>query len=362
MKKIFSLLLALALILSLAACGGGEQKPSSNPPEEEPKEPLNLIGNWVQEDADPDSYQAGYISDNRIEVFWITDGGNSSSLYWSGTYDAPTEATETYSWKSKNDTSRTGNALLASGDDEKEFSYSSGKLSYSVSFMGTTKTVALVPTEENYTSLGGAYSEVDASVEKLPVELVNSGYTVYQEGPYTKVSYAVELKNPNEDYAVEFPVIRITSKNADGGILSNDEQTLMAIAAGDTMFYGNVALYEGAAPETVEISVLSGDDDYDFQLQQGSEILYTRDLQVSNISMIDGDHRSFTGEVSNQSKIDLSNYAITVIYKMGDTIVGGTTGYGDALKSGATAPFEIDDYDDFPSESFDGYEIFAIQW
>ena len=73
----------------------------------------------------------------------MSDGGDTKSLYWSGTYEAPTEATENYTWDSVNDTSKTANALLASGDETKTFTYENGVLSYEASALGTTTTVKM---------------------------------------------------------------------------------------------------------------------------------------------------------------------------------------------------------------------------
>ena len=63
---------------------------SANESEEIP----DLSGNWEQE-GKGESYQAGYISDDVIEIYWITD--DSKALYWSGSYEAPTEKTDSFS-------------------------------------------------------------------------------------------------------------------------------------------------------------------------------------------------------------------------------------------------------------------------
>ena len=78
-----------------------------------------------------------------IEINWVSDGGNTKSLYWAGTYVAPTEPTNDYAWTSENDKEKTGMALLASSDDTKEFTYKDGVISYEASAMGTTKKVEL---------------------------------------------------------------------------------------------------------------------------------------------------------------------------------------------------------------------------
>lgn len=116
---------------------------SANESEEIP----DLSGNWEQE-GKGESYQAGYISDDVIEIYWITD--DSKALYWSGSYEAPTVKTDSFSWESKSDKEKTSTALLASLDDSKIFTYDSGKISYEVTVQGVTQTIKMIPTDTDY--------------------------------------------------------------------------------------------------------------------------------------------------------------------------------------------------------------------
>lgn len=104
---------------------------------------LNLVGKWKQIDSESEeNYQEAVIKDNTITVYWVTDRENKS-LYWAGTYKAPQNADEPYSWDSSNDHDQTDKALLASEDDKKTFTYEKGQISYSMSAMGVTTTVHL---------------------------------------------------------------------------------------------------------------------------------------------------------------------------------------------------------------------------
>lgn len=145
-KKIVAMLLVGAMTLSITACSGGAE-PSKDTETKteattEKKEPLDLTGTWKSEEVEG-SYQEATISDSAIEINWVSDGGNTKSLYWAGTYVAPTESTDEYSWISENDKEKTGTALLASSDDTKDFTYKDGVISYEASAMGTTKKVEL---------------------------------------------------------------------------------------------------------------------------------------------------------------------------------------------------------------------------
>lgn len=107
--------------------------------------PTTLIGSWTQKNsAGSEAYMTAIIGDDVIQIYWITDGGDSKSLYWWGSFDKPENLDAVYSWESINDHSKTDSSMLASSDSTKEFLYKNGELSFSASAMGTTKTVRMV--------------------------------------------------------------------------------------------------------------------------------------------------------------------------------------------------------------------------
>ena len=157
-KKFVVLMLSVAVTLSVAACGGSiDEKTSSaatpstsgeESKQEEVKEPVNLEGNWKSEENEGTWMEAD-ISGEVITVNWVMDNGDSSAIYWVGTYQAPTEYTTEYTWTSERDKEQTDDALMASTDDTKDFTYSDAnqELSYKVSVSGITNTVKLTKTE-----------------------------------------------------------------------------------------------------------------------------------------------------------------------------------------------------------------------
>lgn len=119
---------------------GGELQPAA----EEPAAPLDLTGDWKQVNSESaDSYQAATIAGDEILINWVNEAESTTAIYWAGTYDAPTEATDTFTWESVNDTTQTENALLASSDPTKTFTYEDGKLKYQLTAMGVTMTVEM---------------------------------------------------------------------------------------------------------------------------------------------------------------------------------------------------------------------------
>lgn len=198
--------------------------------------------------------------------------------------------------------------------------------------------------------------------EKKPLELVDSGYyfeAAEESYSYNHINYAVEIKNPNENYAITFPTIRITARSADGTIIKTEDMVLNSIAAGDSYKYGNYVAYQGEEPDTIEITVENDDNDY--RKQNDSSYVNSDQLEVFNVSEVDDTFGiKFTGEVTNKSDKDLNMVCVNVIFKSGDKIIGGESTYVDDLSVGKTMPFEIST---FISEPFyDSYEVVAIQW
>lgn len=146
--------LALLAFLGLSAVGCSSAEPSASSsnsaetPAAEQTEvapaPVNLDGEWKQNNSnDPEnSWQAATITGNTIEVYWVSDAGDTKSLYWAGTVEVPAEG-DSFAFDSVNDTTKTDSAMLASGDATKTFTYENDELSYEVTALGTTMTVRL---------------------------------------------------------------------------------------------------------------------------------------------------------------------------------------------------------------------------
>lgn len=105
---------------------------------------LDLTGAWKQTNSKSKTdYQTMVISGNAMEIYWVSEGDGTSSLYWAGTFTPPTMGGDTYSWTSTNDHSKTDAALLASNDDTKAFVYRNGEISYTASAFGSSTTVRM---------------------------------------------------------------------------------------------------------------------------------------------------------------------------------------------------------------------------
>lgn len=145
MKKLIMISLCLVMLTALSiGCSSKKTGSSSGGNTTEEKKIPDLTGEWKQENSKSDaSYQLATITGDTITIDWVGDNGDTKSLYWAGSFVAPTTSDEPYSWDSKNDHSKTEGALLASSDDTKTITYENGVLSYEVSAMGTTTVVKL---------------------------------------------------------------------------------------------------------------------------------------------------------------------------------------------------------------------------
>lgn len=137
-KKLLTVMLGILLVLSLTACRSDAE------PEETPApQPPDLTGQWCQVNNETeDSYYGAIISDEQIEIYWVSNNGNTRSLYWAGSFVAPDTADEPYSWESQKDTESASTTMLDSTENTKGFTYTDNKIVFSAS-TGSSKNVRL---------------------------------------------------------------------------------------------------------------------------------------------------------------------------------------------------------------------------
>ena len=347
MKRTFIALIALVMLIGTASCGS-----SGGPPD--------LTGNWEESSHEEDVYMSAHIEEGTIEVYWMVDG--EKALYWAGTYEAPTGSAKEYSWVSQNDKVKTDNAILGSTKDTKEFKYSGGSISFELTQGSETRTVVLSRTDTDY-SQGFIPSGSGILEDKGSPEVVDSGYTVI-EGYDTVISYGVVIRNPSPDLAMMYPVVKVTAKAAKGYVIHEYEIAISSIAAGDTVFYAQNIQYHGPVPDTVEITVTNGENDYRYQADDGP--ICQRDLAVKNtfVKWEDG-MPVFTGELTNNTGKYMGSVMLVVIYfDAGGQIVGGTLGSMKDIAPGVTEEFKVIDYsgDYYGGVDFSTYQIYGLEW
>lgn len=359
-RRFMAFALILLLAFSFVACVGktGDADTIVTPATTESNntKPLDLTGCWDQSNKKSEtSYQSASISGTVIEVYWIDTESSSKALYWAGTYTAPTETKEEYTWDSQNDKSKTDNALLASGDDTKTFTYSKGVISYTVTALGMTTTVELSKTSDiPGEMMEGKEDTASTSMREMqPLELVESGWAVIKSIDEYYVQYAIVVKNPNTDLAVEFPTVRLTAKDANGGILGTEDIVGHSILPGETWAYAFQGPSCDAEPAAVEFDLTQPDD---------SEWVSPSRLDFSGEPLIILNPKKgsdkITGEISNTNDYDISSAAVTVIFRDADGKISyGETTFVDDVLAGKTTPFELSIWgaEEFMTDTFEVY-------
>lgn len=136
-KTLLASIAVAAFLLTGCAQQTTTSKSSSTESSQAPVETIDLDGTYG---GKADGLSAT-IKDDAITINWVDD--DTTSLYWAGSVEAAKAGETTWKWSSKNDHDKTDGAMLASPDDTKQFTATADTLSFSVSALGTTKTMKL---------------------------------------------------------------------------------------------------------------------------------------------------------------------------------------------------------------------------
>ena len=311
MKKFWAVLLTVIMLSAvLAGCGSSK------------KEPADLSGKWEAEHEEGvASYMTADIGAENIKVYFYTPNGDTTALYWSGTYTAPTEPTKDgseYTWTSQANHDEMDKALMASQDDSKEFTYKNEELSFPISMMGVQTTIhmhRLDQTEQAASSANSKVSSQDSSqndaasevstdpetaddsaefseessaaassvvpsnntdVNDATLDLGRSGFFVhdnqYSDSYY--IEYASELTNNGKNYAVEFPKLQITFEDGSGNVIATDTQTGFYVMPGDTI----------ALSSQIEVPKDAIDDDTTYSFSTDGDTVKATSLDIPKAS------------------------------------------------------------------------------
>ena len=322
------------------------------PAETESVEPLDLTGQWIQENAEASNYMAATIrEDGRIGVFFIMENFDGPQIYWVGTYEAPQDNVEEYSWVSENTFG--GNALLSSSDETKEFKYQSGKITYPITIQGKKGTVSLIRGDWDVSKIPeSAFTSVKASqVDFKDLEVKDSGWCL-KNGKW--LYYYVVLHNPNEEIAVNLPGFRITARDANGGLLGTTEQYLSVIYPGQDFVFGTQAFEVGSMPESVDFEPLAVED---YNLKNVSGMQEYKPLEVVNANLSSD---KILGEISNPNEYDLDQVTLVAVCRnAAGELIGVENTYVSDVKANTTTPFSAYAYIEGEVASI---ECFANQW
>ena len=356
-RQIIALVLGAALCASLGAAGctgeGGESGSEGAQDAVEEAAAPDLEGEWQQTNSDSDdTYMVATISGDAIAVWWHMtddDGTESTSIYWIGTFEAPSDDAA-YTWESVGDRTQLDSALLAASAETKEFTYEGGVLSFELTALGTTTTIRMEKVSDEVETEISLTETSDEDEEVQAIEIVESGY--YEDDGY--IYYAVGWYNPNETYAVEYPTLYITGYAEDGSIAFSDSATMEELLPGETQYFAGWAGSSDAEFATVEFSV-GTNDDYVASDEEAVEC-----YEISNTSVVEDSYdASITGEITTLvDPDDISTAAMYVVLRdESGAIVYGDYHYVDVAAEGSTVAFEFSLNYDLPD--YASYELYA---
>lgn len=276
------------------------------------------------------------------------------SIYWAGTYISPILETNEYSWDSINDKSKTDNALLASGADSKTFTHKDGIISYSVSVMGVTTIVELERSDDVTIQV----EEVVPAKDILPLEIVECGYVVTDGYDTYYIKYAVMVKNPNTEKAVEFPKIRLTARDKNGAVLGTNDVVGSSILPGRTWYRASLGPSIDSKPATVEFEIIQPND-FDWvspdRIDNEGEALIVENPIMREDKIV--------GEVYNPNDFDTRCVAVVVFFRDDNgKLLAGETTYTNKVSAGGKIPFELWLWGANDEYITDSFEVYAYPW
>jgi hypothetical protein len=139
LPAILCALVAVALAVAFTSIKGA----SATTTQGTPSRPVILDGHWHQTKSGISAaVMDATVKNNEIQIN-VTMSGESTGLYWKGSFDSGGSNLDPFSITSVGDTKAMDLSLYASQDSSKVFYYHNGVLSYPFSIMGVSTTVEL---------------------------------------------------------------------------------------------------------------------------------------------------------------------------------------------------------------------------
>lgn len=198
-----------------------------------------------------------------------------------------------------------------------------------------------------------------AGVKPKPLEIVESGYTVV-DGP--RIEYGFVLRNPNPSLGVEFPLVRVSMRDAAGHVLNTaDAQFGRWLQPGETALFADEAMpkVNGLAKVVFEVE----DPGAQSKWKSASEsrpmghVLKTSHLKANKTAS----GMTFTGQVENLNSVGIDDYIVSVLLRdKSGRIVAGYTSYMDEIRAGEKQAFTVKTAHAVPK--FATVQVYAQQW
>jgi hypothetical protein len=198
-----------------------------------------------------------------------------------------------------------------------------------------------------------------AGVKPMPLEIVESGYTVV-DGP--RVEYAFVLRNPNPTLGVEFPLVRLSMRDAAGRELNTaDAQFGRWLQPGETAFFADEAIPKANGLAKVVFEVVDPGLQSKWKTASESRPM-GHVLKMSHLKTYkSASGITVTGQVENRNSVGVDDFIVSVILRdKSGHIVAGYTSYMDEISAGEKQAFTVNSAHAVPK--FATVEVYAQQW
>ena len=187
------------------------------------------------------------------------------------------------------------------------------------------------------------------------LEIVESGWVASDQG---YVHYAVGLRN-NSDVAVSSPSFTITGRDASGRVVFSEEQALLVLEPGETVYWGSQA-GNGTKPATVDFAPIKPQS---YQLKEGAKASRFS-VSGTNATTDSIGNTNFTGDLTTVSSGDpqIGPQEVAVVVVLRDetgAILCGTVSFVSTPAEGESTSFEVSM---FGAPDFASYDVCAMQW
>lgn len=194
------------------------------------------------------------------------------------------------------------------------------------------------------------------SAELPMLSVVESGFAVDNGFLY----YAVKIHNNSDNKAVEYPEIKITTRDKDGILLSVDTQVMSVIYPGQDLVWAGLGSEMDEIPHTMDVEIVDPED-YNIVSPVKLEHPEYIPLEIKGAKFKDSGYIStLIGEVYNPNDYGINSFAVVVVFRdTNGNLCGGDCGFADGLSAGGFSAFEVYIGGDFATEN---YEVYATPW
>lgn len=201
---------------------------------------------------------------------------------------------------------------------------------------------------------GFSSSQLEAKTYKK-LQIKDSGWSKDEDG---YISYAVAIYNPNKSIAIEYPSFKAAAYTSDGKVIDTGEGDMLYIGPKETVYYAGQLDSTTAEPAKVVFKPVKVRS-YNYIKQNKNKS--AKNFVITSPTETPDEYSGikYTGIVTNNSKKDVNEVAITVIQKKDGKIVAGSTTYVDDVPKNDNAPFDLTTYYDVDHDS---YEMYAQIW